>query len=77
MILLGATLPDGPRRPSLARWRGDAAFRGATVVLSALAAGQHGGGGPGCHVEILRGQRASDAVGRMRAQLVKHAGRAE
>ena len=74
VILLGATLPDGPAASLLARWRGDAAFRGATVVLLGPWPSDSTAAGPGCHVETLRGQRASDAVGRVRALLAKHRG---
>jgi CheY-like chemotaxis protein len=74
MILLGPTLPDGPGPPLLARWRGDPAFRGATVVLIGAWPPESAAAGPGCRVETLRGQRgqrAADAVGRVRALLAR------
>ena len=77
VILLGATLPDGAAAPLLARWRGDAAFRGTAVVLIGAWPADSAVAGPGCHVETLRGQRASDAVGRVRALLARHRGASE
>jgi CheY-like chemotaxis protein len=76
VILLGATLPDGPAAPLLARWRGDPAFRGTAVVLLGAWPADSAAAGPGCRVEPLRGQRASDAVGRVRALLARHRGSA-
>jgi hypothetical protein len=77
VILLGAALPDGPATPLLARWRGDAAFRGTNVVLIGAWPAGSAVAGPGCHVETLRGQRASDAVGRVRVLLARHRGASE
>jgi len=71
VILLGPALPDGPGPPLLARWRGDPAFRSATVVLIGPWPPGHAAAGPGCHVETLQGQRAADAVGRVRTLLVR------
>ena len=69
VIVLGTSLPDGPAAPLLARWCGDPAFRGAAVVLMGPWPSDAPRGGPGCRVEVLRGQRASDAVGRVRTLL--------
>jgi PAS domain S-box-containing protein len=71
VILLGPTLPDGPAPPLLARWHGDPAFADATVVLLGAWPAESAAAGPGCRVETLRGQRASDAVGRVRTLLVR------
>jgi PAS domain S-box-containing protein len=71
VIVLAATLADGPAAPLLARWRGDPAFRDAQVVLVGPWPPESAAAGPGCHVEILRGQRAADAVGRVRALLAR------
>jgi len=71
VILLGPTLPDGPAPSLLARWRGDPAFRDATVVLIGAWSSESAAAGPGCRVETVRGQRAADAVGRVRALLAR------
>jgi PAS domain S-box-containing protein len=71
IILLGPTLGDGPSAPLLARWVGDPAFRAAAVILMGAWPDDTGKVGPGCHVERLRGQRASDAAGRVRALIAR------
>jgi CheY-like chemotaxis protein len=72
IIVLGPRLADGDAAPLVARWSGDPAFRDAAVLLvgpwppAAVQAGTLG-----CHVEILRGQRASDAAGRVRTLIAR------
>jgi len=74
IILLGTHLSDGDPVPLLARWGADPAFREATVVLMGGWHGESARGGPGCRVEILRGQRAGDAAGRVRALIAERRG---
>jgi PAS domain S-box-containing protein len=72
IIVLGPRLADGDAAPLVARWSADPAFRDAAVLLVGTwppTAVQVGG--PGCHVEIIRGQRASDAAGRLRALIAR------
>jgi DNA-binding NtrC family response regulator len=71
VILLGPRLADGEAAPLLTRWSADPAFRDAAVVLMGAWPAESGQAGPGCHVEILRGQRAADAAGRVRALIAK------
>ena len=71
IIVLGPTLPDGPAAPLLARWSGDPAFRDAAVILAGPWPPQSARAGPGCRVEMLRGQRAADAAGRVRALIAQ------
>ena len=77
IIVLGPRLSDGDAAPLVARWSADPAFREAAVLLvgswppTAVQAG-----GSGCHVEIIRGQRASDAAGRLRALIARRRGAA-
>ena len=74
IILLGTRLVDGDAGPLLARWSADPAFHGATVILMGAWHPESVRVGPGCHVEILRGQRAGDAAGRVRALIAKRRG---
>jgi CheY-like chemotaxis protein len=69
VVVLGPSLPDGPAAPLLAHWCGDPAFRDATVVLIGAWPEDSLEAGAGCRVEALHGQRAADAVGRVRAVL--------
>jgi CheY-like chemotaxis protein len=71
IIVLGPKLADGDAAPLVARWSADPAFRGAAVLL--VGTWLDGGfqAGPGCHVELLRGQRASDAAGRVRMLIAR------
>jgi PAS domain S-box-containing protein len=71
IVLLGPHLADGDAAPLLARWSADPAFRDATVVLMGPWPTGSARAGPGCHIEILRGQRASDAAGRVRALIAE------
>jgi PAS domain S-box-containing protein len=74
VIVLGPTLADASTAPLLARWSGDPAFRDAAVVLAGPWPADSARGGPGCHVEVLRGQRAADAAGRVRALIARRRG---
>lgn len=74
VIVLGPRLADGESAPLLARWRADPAFRDAAVVLVGPWPTESTEAGPGCHVEILRGQRAGDAAGRVRTLIAKRRG---
>src|SRR5262245_11977658 len=74
IILLGPRLADGDAAPLLARWSADPAFREATVVLMGPWPAASGKAGPGCDVETLRGQRAGDAAGRVRALIAERRG---
>ena len=74
VVLLGPTLADGPSAPLLARWSGDPAFRDAAVILLGAWPDDSAKAGPGCHVERLRGQRAADAAGRVRALIARRRG---
>jgi PAS domain S-box-containing protein len=74
VIVLGPSLPDGPAAPLLARWAGDPAFRDAAVILVGAWPAESAKAGPGCHVEALRGQRAADAAGRVRALIARRRG---
>jgi signal transduction histidine kinase/CheY-like chemotaxis protein len=74
IILLGSRLADGESMPLLARWRADAAFRDATVVLLGHWPEGPAPDAPGCRAERLRGQRAADAVGRVRALIAARRG---
>jgi PAS domain S-box-containing protein len=74
IILLGTRLVDGDAGPLLARWSADPEFHGATAVLMGAWHPESVRVGPGCHVEILRGQRAGDAAGRVRALIAKRRG---
>ena len=67
VILLGPRLADGESAALLARWCADPAFHDATVVLLGQWPAAAAPDGPGCRAESLRGQRAADAVGRVRA----------
>ena len=71
VIVLGPTVADGPSAPLLARWSGDPAFRHAAVILMGAWPDDSAKAGPGCHVERLRGQRAADAAGRVRALIAR------
>ena len=73
IILLGPHLTDGDAAPLLARWSVDPAFLDATVVLVGPWPPERAPAppGPGCHVEVLRGQRAADAAGRVRTLIAK------
>jgi CheY-like chemotaxis protein len=66
VIVLGPSVADGGSTPLLARWSGDPAFHAAAVVLVGPWPAESAAVGPGCRVEILRGQRAADAAGRVR-----------
>jgi PAS domain S-box-containing protein len=74
VIALGPTLADGAAAPLLARWSGDPAFRDAAVILMGAWPDDSVQAGPGCHVERLRGQRAADAAGRVRALIARRRG---
>jgi PAS domain S-box-containing protein len=74
VIVLGPRLADGESAPLLARWSADPAFRDAAVVLMGPWPTERAQAGPGCHVEILRGQRAGDAAGRVRTLIAKRRG---
>jgi PAS domain S-box-containing protein len=74
IILLGPRLADGDAAPLLARWSADPAFRDAAVVLMGPWPTDSAQAGPGCHAEILRGQRAADAAGRLRALIAMRRG---
>jgi len=67
IILLGPRLAEGDSTPLLGRWGTDSAFHDATVVLLGQWPPECLQDGVGCHTELLRGQRATDAVGRVRA----------
>jgi PAS domain S-box-containing protein len=71
VILLGPRVADGEATPLLTRWSADPAFRDAAVVLMGPWPAESALAGPGCRVEILRGQRAADAAGRVRALIAK------
>jgi CheY-like chemotaxis protein len=74
IIAIGPRLTDGDSAPLVARWSADPAFREATVVLIGPWPPAAGQAGPGCHVEILRGQRAADAAGLVRALIARRRG---
>jgi hypothetical protein len=74
VIVLGPTLTDGPSAPLLARWSADPTFRDAAVILVGPWPAESANAGPGCHAEILRGQRAADASGRVRALIARRRG---
>jgi hypothetical protein len=74
VIVLGPTLADGPSASLVARWIGDPAFRDAAVILMGAWPDDSVAVGPGCHVERLRGQRAADAAGRVRALIARRRG---
>jgi PAS domain S-box-containing protein len=74
VIVLGPRVADGDSSPLLARWRADPAFHDAAVVLMGPWPAQGTEAGPGCQVEILRGQRAADAAGRVRALIARRPG---
>jgi PAS domain S-box-containing protein len=74
VILLGPRLADGDAAPLLARWSADPAFRDAAVVLMGPWPAESAQAGRGCHTEILRGQRAADAAGRVRALIAARRG---
>jgi PAS domain S-box-containing protein len=74
IIVLGPRLADGESAPLLARWRADPAFRDAAVILVGPWPAESTRAGPGCDVEILRGQRAGDAAGRVRTLIAKRRG---
>jgi hypothetical protein len=67
VIVLAATLADGATPELLARWSADPAFRDAAVILIGPWPADSARRNGGCHVEALRGQRASDAAARVRA----------
>jgi PAS domain S-box-containing protein len=74
VIVLGPRLADGESAPLLARWSSDPAFHDASVVLVGAWPTERTRAGPGCHVEIVRGQRAADVAGRVRALIAKRRG---
>jgi PAS domain S-box-containing protein len=71
VIVLGPRLVDGDAAPLVGRWRSDPAFRDAAVLLIGAWPPESARAGPGCHVEILRGQRAADAAGRIRMLIAR------
>jgi PAS domain S-box-containing protein len=74
VIVLGPRLADGDSGPLLARWSADPTFRDAAVILVGAWPTASARGGTGCYVEILRGQRAADAAGRVRALIAERRG---
>jgi signal transduction histidine kinase/CheY-like chemotaxis protein len=76
IVVLGPRLPDGDAAPLLARWTADPAFREAAVLLVGPWPPETGRTGAGCRVEVLRGQRASDAAGRIRTLIARRRGAA-
>jgi PAS domain S-box-containing protein len=77
VIVLGTRLADGDSAPLLARWVADPAFRDVAVILVGPWPADSARAGPGCRVEILRGQRAADAAGRVRALIAARRGALE
>jgi PAS domain S-box-containing protein len=75
VIILGPSVADGGSGSLLARWCGDPAFHEARVVLVGPWPAESAVVGPGCRVEILRGQRAADAAGRVRKLIAERRGR--
>jgi PAS domain S-box-containing protein len=71
VVVLSPTLPDGSPGALLARWCADPAFRDAAVILIGAWPEDAAKAGPGCRVERLRGQRAADAAGRVRALIAR------
>ncbi len=71
VIVLGPRLPDGDAASLVSRWSADPAFREAAVLLVGPWRPEVAQAGPGCHVEILRGQRAADAAGRVRTLIAR------
>ena len=71
IIVLGPRLTDGDAAPLAVRWGADPAFRDAAVLLVGAWPPEAAQAGPGCHVEILRGQRAADAAGRIRTLIAR------
>jgi PAS domain S-box-containing protein len=76
IVVLGPRLADGDAAPLLARWTADPAFREAAVLLVGAWPPETGRTGPGCRVEVLRGQRASDAAGWIRTLIARRRGAA-
>jgi PAS domain S-box-containing protein len=74
IIVVGPRLADGDAAPLVARWSADPAFRDGAVVLIGAWPPEAGQAGPGCHVEVLRGQRAADAAGRVRSLIARRRG---
>jgi CheY-like chemotaxis protein len=74
VIVLGPTLAEGSSAPLLARWSDDPAFRDAAVILVGTWSPENARPGPGCQVEILRGQRAADTAGRVRLRIARRRG---
>ena len=72
--MVGPRLADGDAAPLVARWSADPAFRDAAVVLIGSWPPEADRAGPGCHVEVLRGQRAADAAGRVRSLIARRRG---
>ncbi|HEY7142543.1 MAG TPA: ATP-binding protein [Methylomirabilota bacterium] len=67
VVVLGPTLTDGASAELLARWSADPLFRDASVILAGPWPADSARRDRGCHVEVLRGQRAADAAARVRA----------
>ena len=74
IIVVGPRLADGDAAPLVARWSADPAFRDGAVVLIGSWPPEADQAGPGCHVEVLRGQRAADAAGRVRSLIARRRG---
>lgn len=74
IVVLGPRLADGDAATLVARWSADPAFRNAAVLLVGPWPPEAVSTGPGCHVEHLRGQRATDAAGRVRSLIAERRG---
>ncbi len=74
IVVLGPRLADGDAATLVVRWSADPAFRDAAVLLVGPWPPDAIPTGPGCHVELLRGQRATDASGRVRTLIAERRG---
>jgi PAS domain S-box-containing protein len=71
VIVLGPRLSDGDAAPLIPRWGADPAFQEAALLLVGPWPPDAAQAGPGCYIEILRGQRAADAAGRVRTLIAR------